>query len=130
MPRIHLIQPRFTYKGYEPFTENKERIKKLKETLDLSNIYQKERNNFFSQHDMAYGSFKYLHRRAVSEKFLCDKPFNIARNPKYGEYQRDIVSMLYNFFDRIFCYWYGNTHYITPITQILKSNNKERNYTS
>lgn len=48
MPRIHLIQSGFTYKGYEPFTENKARIEKLKETLDISYIYQKERDKFFS----------------------------------------------------------------------------------
>ena len=105
MPRIHLIQSGFTYKGYEAFTENKARIEKLKETLDISYIYQKERDKFLSQHDMAYGGFKYLHRRAVSEKVLRDKPFNIARNRKYEEYQCDIVSVLYNFFERIFCYW-------------------------
>ena len=66
---------------------------------------------FFSWHDMTYGGFKDWHRTGVTKNVLCDKPFNIARNPKYGEYQRDIASMLYNFFDRIFCYWYKNRHY-------------------
>ena len=60
---------------------------------------------------MTYGGFKNWHRRGVSKNVLCDKLFNIARNPKNGEYQRDIVSVFYNFFDRIFYYWYRNNHY-------------------
>ena len=31
---------------------------------------------------MAYGNFKYLTRRTASDKILCDKAFNIARNTK------------------------------------------------
>ena len=31
MPKMHLIQPRFTYKVCGPFTKNKERIQNLKE---------------------------------------------------------------------------------------------------
>ena len=32
MPEMHLKQPGFTYSAYEPFTKNKERIQKFKET--------------------------------------------------------------------------------------------------
>ena len=32
MPEMHLKQPGFTYSACGPFTENKERIKKLKKT--------------------------------------------------------------------------------------------------
>ena len=32
---------------------------------------------------MAYGGFKDLTRRTVSDKILHDKAFNIAKNPKY-----------------------------------------------
>ena len=35
---------------------------------------------------MAYGNFKDLTRRTASDKVLCDKAFNIAKNPKYDEY--------------------------------------------
>ena len=38
MPEVYLRQPGFTYSAYEPFTKNKERIQKLKET-DLQYIY-------------------------------------------------------------------------------------------
>ena len=38
MPEVYLRQPGFTYNAYWPFTKNKERIQKLKET-DLQYIY-------------------------------------------------------------------------------------------
>ena len=34
MPKMHLKQPGFTYSAYVPFTKNKERIQKFKETGD------------------------------------------------------------------------------------------------
>ena len=49
---------------------------------------------------MAYGDFKYLARRTASDKDLKDKAFNIAKNPKYDEYQRDLASMVYKHFDK------------------------------
>ena len=47
---------------------------------------------------MAYSDFKDLTTRAASDKFLRDKAFNIAENPKYDEYQRRLASMVCNFF--------------------------------
>ena len=41
MPEMHLKQPGFTYSACGPFTKNKERIQKFKETEDTSNIYKK-----------------------------------------------------------------------------------------
>ena len=52
------------------------------------------------QHDMAYGKYKDLKRRTKSDKVLKDKAFAIANNPKYDGYQRGLVSMVYNFFDK------------------------------
>ena len=49
---------------------------------------------------MAYGDFKDLARRAASDKFLRDKAFNIAKNPKYDGYQRGLASMVYKYFDK------------------------------
>ena len=49
---------------------------------------------------MAYGHFKDLNRRTAADKVLHNKAFNIAKNPKYDGYQRELVSMVYNFFDR------------------------------
>ena len=48
---------------------------------------------------MAYGDFKDLTRTA-SYKILRDKAFNVAKNPKYDEYQRELASMIHKFFDK------------------------------
>ena len=39
-------------------------------------------------------------RRAASDKVLCDKAFNIAKNPEYDDNQRGLASMVYTFFDK------------------------------
>ena len=49
---------------------------------------------------MADGDFKDLTRRTAIDKVLRDKAFNIAKNPKYDEYQRGPASMVYTFFDK------------------------------
>ena len=100
MLEMHLKQPGFTYSACGPFTKNKERIKKFKETGDTSYIYKNELDKACFQHDMAYGDFKDLKRRTASDKVLRDKAFNIAKNPKYDGYQRGLASMVYKFFDK------------------------------
>ena len=35
---------------------------------------------------MAYGDLKDLNKRTASDKILCDKTFNISKNPKNDEY--------------------------------------------
>ena len=40
---------------------------------------------------------KDLKRRTVSDKILRDKAFNIAKSPKYDEYKKGLVSMVYKF---------------------------------
>ena len=49
---------------------------------------------------MACGDFKGLTRGTASDEILRDKPFNIAKNPKYDGYQRGLASMVYKFFDK------------------------------
>ena len=49
---------------------------------------------------MAYGDFKDLTRITASDKILREKVFNIAKNPKYDGYQRELASMVYKFFDK------------------------------
>ena len=53
MPEMHLRQLWFTYNACGPFTKNKERIKKFKETGDSKYIYQNELGKACFQHDMA-----------------------------------------------------------------------------
>ena len=100
MPEIHLKQPEFTYSACGPFTKNKEIIQTFKETGDTGYIYKIELDKVCFQHDMAYGDFKDLARGIASDKILRDKAFNIAKNPKYDGYQREIASMVYKFFDK------------------------------
>ena len=50
---MHLKQPGFTYSACGPFTKNKERIRKIKETGDTSYIYKNELHEACFQHDMA-----------------------------------------------------------------------------
>ena len=49
---------------------------------------------------MAFGDFKDLTRKIVSDKILHDKLFNIAKHPKHDGYQSNFASMVYNFFDK------------------------------
>ena len=42
MPEMHLKQPRFTYSACGPFTRNKERIQKFKETRNRNYVYKNE----------------------------------------------------------------------------------------
>ena len=84
-PEMLLRQSGFTYSACGPFTKNKERIQKFKQTgLDKACF----------QHDMAYGDFKDLKRRAVADNILRDK------NHKYDGYQRGLASIVYKFFDK------------------------------
>ena len=100
MPKMHFKQPGFIYSACRPFTKNKERIQKFKETGDTSYIYKNELDKTCFQHDMVYGDFKDLARRTASDKALRDKAFNIAKNPKYDGYQRQLAFMVYKFFDK------------------------------
>ena len=100
MPDMHLKQPGFTYSVWGPFTKNKERIQKYKETGDTDYIYKNELDKACFQYDMAYGDFKDLARRAASDKVIRDKAFNIAKGPKYDGYQTSLALMVYNFFDK------------------------------
>ena len=114
MPEMYLKQPGFTYNACGLFTKDKERIKKFKLKGDSRYIYKSELNKACLQHDMAYGAFKDLNRRAAADKVLHDKEFDIAKNPKDDGYQRGLASIIFKFFDKK-----------TPGTSIKKIINKE-----
>ena len=88
------------YSAYGPFTKNKERIQKFKETGDSWYIYQNELDKACFQLGMVYRDLKNLHRRTASDKLFRDNAFNIAKNPKYDGCQRGLASMVYKFFDK------------------------------
>ena len=97
---MHLRQPQFTYSACGPFTKNKERIQKFKETGVSRYIYRNEFDKACFQHDIDYGDFTGIAKRTTADKVLRDKAFNIAKDPKYDGYQRGLASMIYNFFDK------------------------------
>ena len=66
MSEKHVKQPEFTYSACGPFTKNKKRIQKFKETWDTKYIYKNELDKACFQHDMSFGDFKDLARRAAS----------------------------------------------------------------
>ena len=92
MPEMHLKQPGFTYSACGPFTKTEERMQMFKQTGDSRYVYKNELNKACFQHDMAYGD--------AADNVLRDKAFNIAKNPKYDRYQRDLASMVYKCFDK------------------------------
>ena len=70
MPEMHLRQPGFIYSACGPFSKNKERMQKFKETRDSRYIYRNELDKSCFQHDMAYGDFRDLAKRTAADKIL------------------------------------------------------------
>ena len=133
MRDMYLRQPGFTYSACGPFTKNKERIQKFKETGDTSYIYENELDKACFQHGMAYGDFKDLARRTASNKILRDKAFNIAKNSKYDGYERGMASMVYKFFDKTFsgsgCHSLNSSTSYRPSSSasLIDNNNTKQN---
>ena len=100
MPEMHLRQPQFVYSACGPFTRHKDRKKKFKRTGDTRYIYRNQLDKACFQHDSAYADHKDLINRTKADKFLRDKAYDIASNLEYDGYQRGLVSMVYNFFDK------------------------------
>ena len=98
MPEMHVRRSGFTYSACGRFTKDKE-YKNLKKRDSRYNYHNKLDKACFQQ-DMAYGDFKDLPRKTASDKILCDKAFNVAKNPKYDGYQRGLASMVNKYFDK------------------------------
>ena len=62
------------------YLQKQRKTQKFKETGDSQYIYQNELHKACFQHDMPYGDFKDLTRRTGSDKILCEKAFDIAKN--------------------------------------------------
>ena len=97
MPEMHLKKSGFTYSACGPFTWNKKRIQKLKETGDTKYICKNELDKACFHYDMACGDFKDLAKRTGSDNVLRNKAFKIVSNPKYDKYQRGLASIVYKF---------------------------------
>ena len=70
------------------------------QTGNTNFIYKNELDKAYFQNDMAYGKTKDLVKKAQSDKFLKDKSFKIASDPKYDVYQSGLASMVYKFYDK------------------------------
>ena len=100
MPDLHLKQPGFTYSARKPFTKHRERIKKLKETGNLKNLFRHELGKSCFGHVAAYSDSKDLAKRTISGTILKETAYEIARICGYDGYQRALASMVYKFFDK------------------------------
>ena len=98
MPEMHLKEPGFSYSACGPFTKNKERIKKFKETGDISYIYKDELDKACFQHDMASGDFKDLARRTASDKVLRVKHLILLKILNMMDIKEALLLWFSNFF--------------------------------
>ena len=101
LPEIHLRQSGFTYNACASFTKRQRKNKNIKETEDLRYIQENLLDKACFQHDMAYGNFENLPRRADADKVLCYEAFYIAKNPKYDGYQKVLTSVALKSFDKM-----------------------------
>ena len=77
---------------------NKE-FKSLKKLVISTNyIYKNELDKACFAHDAACSDSKDLKKRTAADKILRNRAFNIAKDPKYDEYQRGLAPMVYKFF--------------------------------
>ena len=95
MDEMHLREPGFKYSAFGPFRKNKEKIQKFKETGDSLYIYQNKLDKAWLME-----TFKDLSKKTASDKILCDKAFNIAKNSKNDGYHYGFASMIDKFFDK------------------------------
>ena len=100
MSEFHLKQSGFTYSPCEAFTKHRERIQKIRETVNLRYLYRHKLEKACFDHDAAYSDSKDLGKRTISDKVLKDRAYDIARNCWYDGYQKALGSMFYNLFDK------------------------------
>ena len=98
MPEMHLKQTGFTYSASIPFTKNKERIQKFKETEDSQCIYQNEQDKASFQDDMANGDFKDLTRRKLLIKYCVIKHLILLKILNMMDINADLLQWSINFF--------------------------------
>ena len=100
MPEMHLKQPDFTYSACGPFTKNKELKSLCKLKIQILFIKMNLIKLIFNMIWLMYGKSKDLIKRTQSDKILKAKAFKSANDPKYGDYQRGLASMVSKFFDK------------------------------
>ena len=84
----------------DPLLNIEKKIQKFREAGNLKHLYRNELDGAWFAHDAAYSDNKDLAKRTISDKFLKDRTYEIARNHGYDGYQKALASMFYKFFDR------------------------------
>ena len=101
MPQLHIVDPIVKkYSTCEQFTKHVQRIQDFLNTGKLSYIYKNDLDKTCFQHDKPNNKFKDLEKITQSDIVLKTKAFKISSNPKYNDYERGLVSMIYKFFDK------------------------------
>lgn len=57
------------------------------------------------RHNITYGLYRNLTKRTTYVDLLWNKQSNIANNPHYDVYQRELTSMLFKYFDKNVSWW-------------------------
>ena len=94
MPELHLKSPGLTYSACGPFTKNRERTQKFRETGNLKHLYRNQLDKVCFVHDAAYSHSKDLTKRTISDKILKERAYEIDRNGEYHRYQKALVRMV------------------------------------
>ena len=118
-----LRQLGFTYSAFGPFTNNKERIQKLKKIGDRKYISRNELDRACFLHDMAYGNFKDLARRTAFDKVWRHKAFNALKI----QYMMDIKYVLLLWLISILL---KSLKVVVLIMNLNKASNQLKNYTN
>ena len=100
----------------------KKEKEKFKETEGSQYIFQNKLDKACFQHDMTYGDFKDLNGKTTADKALRYKAFDIAKNPKHYRHQCGLVSMVYKFLIKIFCYKLQTNLSVNKFARITQTN--------
>ena len=100
--------PEFTYTAYGPFTKDRERIEKFRETGNLKILYRKESDKAGLALDTSYLDSKDLSKNYIyiyiyiylSDKIFKDRDYEITGSRGYDGYQRGLASLCYKFVDQ------------------------------
>ena len=84
----------------DPFTKHCKRIEKIKETGDLKYVYKSKLDKVCFAHDVVCTDSKDLAKRTATDMIFKKRAYEVALNPKYDEYQRELPSMVYTFFHK------------------------------
>ena len=79
MLEMHLKQPGFTCSACGSFTTNKEKIQKFTQTGFTNYVYRNKLDKACFKHDMAYGKYKDLTKRILSDKVFEKKKIKLLK---------------------------------------------------